>query len=144
MKIKLPTSEKIKSIKTWYFVHFKDKAFDSSAPPHYYVIIPSKSGYLIVCLITSNVESRVNYYNFHTGLSASLVHLNNNDLIFIDRKCVIDCNKPEIFTMAELEQRIDSNIWFDLIEEVNDKIKKKVFDAINSSIMVEEAIKKDL
>ncbi len=131
-----------KDDKTWqsFRLLFKDKYFAHDAPGHYYIVIPTSCGNLLICIVTSQVEKRRRFYD--DSAQKSLVMLSEDNFSFIDRPSVIDCNRAELLSRPELLARAER--FRKMREKIAEPIKKQIISAILCSPLVKEAIKKVL
>ena len=130
--------------------YFKDKNHSPSAPPHYHVIITLGNGIsLIVCIITSQVQSRGLYYINIGNVTAlnSLVPLDPSNFGCITKPCVIECNSAKLFKTEQLISQISTNDTFRLDafdSDFNPDLKKNILKAIINSNLVKEKVKKEI
>jgi hypothetical protein len=132
----------------WCIVRFKDKNFDAHVPAHNYVVAPTKSANIVLCIITSKVRKRIQYYkkNNPAALKA-LVLVSKEDFDFIVMPSVVDCNNAEMLSRRELIERIDLNAKFEKTRAatgISEAVRKKIINGIISSPLIKPAIKKDL
>jgi len=83
-------------------IYFKNKCYMKTTPPHYYISIPiADEHYLLLYVITSQIENKRSYYS-RTNQKAldSLVHIDRNEINILTRPSVIDCNSP-IYDLRE-------------------------------------------
>jgi len=124
--------------------HFKDKKHGPESPPHYYVIVPvSDTSSLLLCIITSQIEKRVNHYSrVNQKAIDSLVRVNQDTLTFLTKESLIDCNGSELIPKADLIKRIDSSIKPNIVtRQIPKDLKKKIVLAIKKSPVVKPHIK---
>lgn len=143
--VDLPPSYVIGSITGTCVCNFKDVNHAPDAPPHYYITIPlSDKINLLLCIITSQIDKRTNFYNkAHKTSVSSLVAVNKHVLPFLTRDSIIDCNQPEILAKEELIKRVNPKHKFSVIQrELPLDLKLKTLEAIKNSPLVEPFIKK--
>ena len=132
--------------KEFVICHFKDKEHRSDAPLHYRIFVPiNDESYVLLCLITSKVQKRKDYYRGDESFLRSLVELNKNDLKFLRADSVIDCNRAELMSKGKLFSRISLEDVFEVKcndQEIPEQLKKRIITAINSSPMIKPEIKK--
>ncbi len=142
--MELPYSVLIESITNFCVCKFKDINHSPDAPPHYYINVPiDDDNSLLLCIITSKIEKKIQYYprEAHRGF----VFVNENRLSFLDRKCIIDCNNPILISQKELKDRIDNRYGFEIISRnIPSSLKKDIINSIKKSPVVREYIKKKL
>ena len=137
---------------------FKDKTLPPRVVPHYHVIISlGNNQAIVICIITSELENRKNYYEriaAKTGnatLLDSLIALDKTKLKCFTLNSIVDCHQAECLTLDELHSRIDythpirfqlepdgANRFFD--EEQKESIVKGI---LNSSI-VRDIVKQEI
>jgi len=102
--------------------------------------------YLLLCVITSQIENRVWFYHRTNERAISaLVHVDKNDLPFLDRASVIECNQPVLIRKNEMDKIIDPKHKFKIIcRDIHRDIKEKIVSAINNSPIVKPFINKML
>lgn len=106
--MKLPDKLVINFIKDFCICHFKDIDHASEAPPHYYVNVPiNDDSSLLLCIITSQTEKRVNYYSRSNKKALkALVYVSNKTLSFLSKKSVIDCNLAELLVSMSFKKEL--------------------------------------
>jgi hypothetical protein len=143
--IDIPPDVILRSINDWCVIHFKDNYHRLEAPSHWYFTIPINPGSLFtLCIITSQVQRRLHYYErIDPKAAQSLVRLEANSFPFITKESLIDCNKAELLSIEELTKRIDHKIGLNLETQVIDtKLREKILKAILNSPLIPPAIKK--
>jgi hypothetical protein len=143
--IEMPPDAILRAIKDWCIIHFKDNEHNLDAPSHWYFTIPINPGSLFtLCIITSKVDTRLNYYErINPKAAQSLVRLEVDSLPFIKRESLIDCNKAEMLSIEELIKRIDRKIGLNLESQVIDtELKERIVKGILNSPLIPAAIKK--
>jgi hypothetical protein len=99
----------------------------------------------LLCIITSQVESRKDYYSLkQKDAVESLIDVDKNILPILKKpESVIDCNNPHFFlTQSELLNRIDSKHGIELItRDIPDSLKIQIISAIKESPLVKPYIK---
>ncbi len=143
----LPPEVLLNSIKDFCVIYFKDRQHRQDAPPHFYITFPIKDDLsLIICIITSQVETQREYYR-RTNAKAEkcLIDISNDIFSFLDRKkkSVIDCNRAELLSKKELKKRIDPHVPLEVKErKVPSFLKKDVRSAIIQSPLTPKFIRK--
>jgi hypothetical protein len=141
----LPHDLVLQSIDNWCITYFKDTTHHKDAPPHFYITIPiNESICFIVCIITSQIDKRVSYYsNINKAALDSLILVDNKELSFLSKKCIVDCNKAELVTKEELKKRI---VYVTGIEvkrrDLSDDFKGHIKKAITGSPLIAQRVKK--
>jgi hypothetical protein len=106
-----PPEVLLNSIKDFCILFFKDVKQAKEAPPHFYVTFPIKDDLnLIICVISSQIESRERHYKrTNPNGIKSLVPIDNSIFSFLDRnkESIIDGNQAEFLSKEELKKRID-------------------------------------
>lgn len=146
----IPTSIQVQSIQdsltSQKLYLFKNTSFSDGAPAHYHLAIKTNDDkYLLLTMITSQVEKKKQYYSDSPNLLSSLVEINATDINQISNRLnlnsCIDCNKPILKTNEELL----ANIVTDSFEYIDATIVSKLIDeiiiAIKSSPQVRPNIK---
>jgi len=146
--MELPTDVIIESITKFSVIYFKDKRHDPNAPAHNYITVPVKDdSCLLLCIITSQISKREEYYGIKVANKkalSSLVYVDSNDLPILTKRSVIDCNQAEFIRKKDLIEKIidDSTIETKLkVSNIPDKLKKEIIEAINNSPFVKPYIK---
>lgn len=122
-------------------IHFKDKRLDKISPRHYYAAIPVNGDMnLLLCIITSKVEKRIEYARRMKSLDG-LVRVSGKDIPCLSMDSVIDCNQTSL-----VPKHPEKLYWlevgtFKLCGELPQGVRNKVFTAIRKSPVVAEAIK---
>lgn len=143
--IDIPPEVILRSISDWCVIRFKDNYHSLEAPPHWYFTIPINPGSLFtLCIITSQVHSRLYYYeSFDPKAARSLVRLETNVFPFIKKESLVDCNIAELLSVEELTKRIDIKIGLILEpQDIDNELKEKILKAILNSPLIPPAIKK--
>jgi len=141
-----PPEVLLNSIRDFCVIYFKDIKHEKDAPPHFYLTFPVRDDLsLIICIITSLVETQREYYR-RTNAEAGkcLIQVSNDIFSFLDRKknSVIDCNQAELLSKEELRRRIDSQIPFEIKErKLPSYLKRDVASAIIQSPLIPKSIK---
>lgn len=135
-------------------IHFKDKNFKKTDPAHFYVVISlGDEKYMLVSIITSQMENLSRYYlkiDEEEALN-SLVLISDEDFSALNKRCVINCNNTQLMSKNELLDIIDQDYegihnsnpiscvhWdYDFTTE----LKIKILDAIENSPIVKESAK---
>jgi hypothetical protein len=140
--IVFPPKTIIDHITDWCVIWFKDKEFSPEARPHYYIVVPTAIGNLIVCIVTSQVE-KLNH-NYYGSAITALVPISATDFDFIVKPSVINCNKAEMLSRQELLDKFVPGTFKKLHSPVKDDVKAKILAAINVSPLVKPVIRKAL
>ena len=131
----IPLQLDIKFLKGYNVCHFKDIQHDVEAPPHFYITIPCKDdAYLVLCIITSQVERKKDYYRNNLRALNSLIEIDKNDFSFLSGKSIVDCNTAEYMPRNVLIRKIDSNYGFkikarNIVKGLKDKLLKGIFES---------------
>ncbi len=136
------------NINDFKICYFKDIDHDASSPPHYYLCVPVKGcEFVLLCMITSQVQ-KIKFYRREKNLLNYVVELQKNALSFLDKdESVIDCNKAELIEIEDFVNKIalystdPLKIKYEIISE---DIKKRVINAIMGSPEVEKITKKSI
>ena len=104
--MEIPPGVLLNSIKDFCILYFKDVKHTKEAPTHFYVAFPVKDDLnLIICIITSQIESRERHYKRTNpkGIK-SLVPIDNSIFSFLDRnkESIIDGNQSEFLSKGLL------------------------------------------
>ncbi|MBF0466112.1 MAG: hypothetical protein HQK88_11585 [Nitrospirae bacterium] len=145
--MELPAELIIEYLSDFCICHFKDCKHDPEAPAHYYVNVPiTDTSSLLLCIITSQVNSRQNYYyRLNPKAADSLVSIKKQDLPFTLKDCVVDCNSAELIKKAELLNRINPDIGFDIKErEIPSFLRNAIKQSVINSPLISKYIKKML
>lgn len=143
----VPLSLIAKSLSGFCVCNFKDVNHDPKAPAHYYVSVPINDDLnLLLCVITSQINNRVRYYHRTNDKAiSSLVRVDKNELPFLDKVSVIECNQPVLIRKNEIYKIVDPKHNFKIVcRDIPQDIKKQVIDAIANSPLVKPFIKKML
>ena len=143
--ISIPPKIIVESISDFCIFFFKDRNHQPDAPPHFHVVFPinPESG-LVVTIITSQVDSRQQYYR-RTSKDAldSLVCIDNDIFPFLNRNSIADCNSTELLTKFELVTRIDQSAPYEIkLRALPSFIKKDICAAIRKSPLVSPRLKR--
>jgi hypothetical protein len=147
--MKLPPSVIITSLSGFCVCHFKDAAHDPSAPLHYHISIPLKEDdYLLFVLLTSQLNSKIDYYN-RTNKKAlnSIISIEpHKDFPFIYKDdTVIDCNQPVFNRKQEFFENNKIINWendFEIkLRDIPTDLKKRIVSALKNSPIVIPYIK---
>jgi len=86
---------------------FKNKNYDKNAPTHFHIALKTNQDeYLVLSMITSQVEKKLKYYNLtNKSLIDSVVMIDGSDIDILDKDSCIDCNDPIYSTKEEIESR---------------------------------------
>lgn len=145
--MQIPPIVILDSITDFCVLFFKDKTHLDNAPPHFYLTFPvNKDSALIICIFTSQINKRRNYYNAVNKKAVNCLITVNNDIFrFLDREgSIIDCNRAELISKEELIPRIDVTKYNCEIKtrDVPEFLKKDVKTAIIRSPLIEKRLKK--
>lgn len=140
----LPDEFIINFIKDFCICHFKDTNHVPKAPPHYYVNVPvNDDSSLLLCIITSQIEKRKNYYSRNEKALKALVYVSDKTLPFLSKESVIDCNGAELYNRIELQRRIDPKHKIQVTERnIPDSLKTQITKAVQDSPLIKRYIKK--
>jgi len=123
---------------------FKNKNYDKNAPTHFHIALKTNQDeYLVLSMITSQVEKKLKYYNLtNKSLIDSVVMIDGSDIDILDKDSCIDCNDPIYSTKEEIESIA---IGLEYVEAKIDKnLRNKIIKAIKSSAKVRDEIKNSL
>ncbi|MGR3221359.1 MAG: hypothetical protein ACUZ8H_16305 [Candidatus Anammoxibacter sp.] len=137
----------IKFISDFCICRFKDNKHLPEAPPHYYVNVPiDDDSSLLLCIITSQIEKREKFYTkANKKALKSLVYVDDGTLSLLTKKSIIDCNKADLITKTELQNRIDPKSKIEVKEgNLSDNLKIQIVRAINNSPLINDYTKKRL
>lgn len=128
-------------------LYFKDSSHDEDVPPHYHLVIaPSDPADFVICLMTSKVEKRKEYYGrVNKKAVQSLVKVDSATLSFLKKPSVIDCNRAELIRRRDLIKRVDHDHTFKIEcrdAEIPGALKDQVIAAIKNSPLINNYIKK--
>ena len=143
--MELPVNLQIDSIDSFCVCHFKHKKHSPSSLSHFYIVIPIKpSSDFIICIITSQLEKKRDFYN-RTNQKAlkSLVSVNKSIFGFLSKESFIDCNRAELIPKSKFSKIIDDKYSFTIKErKISESIKVEIVKAIKNSPLVIPYIKK--
>jgi hypothetical protein len=137
--MELPPEVLLNSINDFCILCFKDSRHDENAPPHFYVTFPTKDEFsLIICIITSQVAKREDYYKATNSKALeALIYIDNNTFNFLYKKSVIDCNKAELITKNKLKKYIHSSAPCKMAAQtIPIPLKQEIVNAIIHSPLV--------
>jgi hypothetical protein len=99
-----------------------------------------------VCIITSQGESRKNYYGrVNEKAVSSLVEVGPNELYFLKKESAIDCNQAELLVKAQIPNIIVGGFEHTCgAARIPCSVKQKVFEAIKNSPLVRDWYKSNL
>lgn len=140
--MQLPTDVIINNIKDWKVLYFKDRDFPQTAPPHYHLIIPTQENtYLVVCLITSKIQEKRNYFSY-CGEDINIVEVSKKDISCLNKISCAVCPNAELMPRETLIDKIeDLNIEKTKNAVISEEIKKKIILHIKKSSIVDEYTK---
>lgn len=145
MIVEFPPDFIAKTLSGFCVCYFKNTTHDPEAPLHYHITAPiNDDTSLLLCIITSQVESRVKYYQkTNKGAISSLVRVDRNNLSFLKKESIIECNQPILVRKIDFGKIIDPDHKFKIItRRIPSDIKKKIVKAIKNSPIVKPFIKK--
>ncbi|MFV1951913.1 MAG: hypothetical protein ACC630_08185 [Nitrospinota bacterium] len=125
--------------------YFKNATHDADAPPHFHITIPiNDDASLLLCIITSQAESRIKYYKKTSEAAiSSLLEVNNNDLSFLKKGSIVECNQPVLIHKQKFGKIVDPDHKFKVVSrDIPADIKEKIVKAIKDSPIVKPFIKK--
>lgn len=133
------------TLKGFCVCYFKNTDHDPESPPHYHITVPiSDASYLLLCVITSQMENRIKYYQ-RTNKRAvpCLVKVDKNDLHFLNKESIIECNQPMLVRKKNFGRIVDSKQKCKVImRDIPSYLKEKIVKAINDSPIVRPFFKK--
>ncbi len=122
--------------------HFKNSTYEESAPAHIHIAIPvNDSTYVLLTMITSQVTKRKEFYAHNAKALESVIEITSNELDFIKKASVIDCNKPLYQTKEELDSIISGDITF-IDASLSDDLIERIRAGIINSPLVKPVVKK--
>ncbi|MBI5409365.1 MAG: hypothetical protein HZA14_08370 [Nitrospirae bacterium] len=140
-----PSEYIAKNLSGFCVCYFKNTTHDPEAPPHYHVTVPiSDDSSLLLCFITSQIENKAWYYHKTRETAEScLVLVGKDDLPFLKKASIIDCNQPQLIHKNKFEKLIDSDHKFEVVSRnIPKEIRGKIVKAIKASPIVKPFIKK--
>lgn len=125
---------------------FQDKYHSKDSPPHYYIIIPTRSNlYLVICMITSQIEKKISYYQkSNKKCLPGLVVLGERELPFLEKKSVIDCNRANYILKKDLCKRIIPKSYKFISEGIPVELRNRIIKAIKDSPVIKPYVKTNL
>ena len=98
----------------------------------------------MLCFITSQIENKAWYYHkINEAAESCLVRVGKNDLSFLKKASVIDCNQPILIHKNKFSKIIDPDHKFEVVtRNIPKEIKEKIVKAIKDSPIVKPFIKK--
>ena len=149
MKMKLPPNIIITSLSGFCVCYYKDAAHDPRAPLHYHISIPLKENdYFLFVLITSQLDSKIDYYSRANKKALnSIISINpHKDFSFIYKDdTVIDCNQPIFNRKQEFFENNRIINWENDFEiksrDIPQDLKKRIVSALKDSPIVKPYIK---
>ena len=134
----------ITALNSCSIIRFKDKRLHNSVSRHYYVAIPvDKDTSLLLCIITSKVENRMDYAKRMKSIDG-LVKVSKKDIPCLDMESVIDCNQTTLVSKDSGKLFWLEISTFESKGLLSPEVKNKVFTAIRKSTVIPEAIKQML
>lgn len=133
------------SFETQRIYIFKNREYSNESPAHYHIAIKTKNDdYIVLLLISSQIEKRQNYYKqSNKKLLKSLIFVDNTQISLLKKQSLIDCNQVLYCTKDEIK-----NIAIDFRVEINFTIDKNLkpilIEAILLSPKIKEVIKQSL
>ncbi len=124
--------------------YFKHSEHDQDAPPHYYVSVPiNDDTCILLCIITSQIEKKLWFYR-RTNEKAidSLVKVTSDDLEFLTKESVVECNMAELIVKKHFDKRVNPKGPLDVItRELPDDVQARIIKGIKDSPIVKKHIK---
>ena len=125
-----------------FYLYYKDPKFTINNPqvsPHMYIMLPcSDNECIIITLITSSQKYKKIY---DEKCLDCVIELKNNELDFINKECIIDCNMAELKEKAEL---IDNGARAYKCETIPQNLLDEIKQKIKHSPLVKKKTKKFL
>jgi hypothetical protein len=143
-RIEFPPEYIAKQLNGFCVCHFKHKEHSDNAPPHFYVTVPvSSESSLLLCIITSQIEKKLSYYSkINKDCIDSLVRITSDDMDFLSKNSIIECNSPMLILRNHLGKVIAIKTPLDIItRDIPKSVQKKIIDAIKRSPLVKPHIK---
>lgn len=125
--------------------YFKNTTHEPEAPPHYHITVPiTDESYLLLCVMTSQVENIAWYYHkTNEEAESCLVLVNKHDFHFLKKDSIIDCNQPVLEYKNKFEKLVDPDHKLEVItRDIPDDVKERIVKAIKDSPIVKPFIKK--
>lgn len=121
-----------------YVLYFEEEGFNK---PHYYLILPTKNynDFIILTMITSQIQKRECFYEKDLDAKDCLVYVSPDELSFLIKQSIIDCNKPLRISYQELILKPKLKA---LKTTINASLITNIAAKINSSKRIKPAIKK--
>lgn len=142
--MEIPPEITLPNIEKACILFFKDLRFDPSAPPHFYITIPLEPGKIFVlCIITSQIEKRRNYYSKGNPEALnSLIIIEKGYFNFLRKDSLIDCNQTEILTRRQFLERIDMEFGLEIkLNYLPFNLGKEILNAIVKSPLISQKVK---
>ena len=141
----IPPEYIAKTLTGFCVCYFKNTTHDPDAPPHHHITVPiSDDSSLLLCIITSQVENKAWYYHkTNQAAGSSLVIVNRDELSFLKKMSVIDCNQPKLIHKSHFGKIVDPDHKFTIVtRNIPKEVKEKIVQAIKDSPIVKPFIKK--
>ena len=92
---------------------FRNKNYDKNAPAHFHIALKTNQDeYLVLSMITSQVEKRIRYYTLtNKSLVKSVIIIDSNDIDILEKESCIDCNEPIYSTKVRDEIKNSLGEW---------------------------------
>ena len=125
---------------------FKNTSYDGNAPVHYHFAIKTNdSNYIMLTMLTSQVEKKKSYYSNSQKSLSSLIEISASEISQISNKlCLdscIDCNNPIVQTHEELQAKIDIESFKYIEANISKELIDRIIMAIKNSPQVRPYIK---
>ena len=125
---------------------FKNKTYSNTAPAHYYLAIKTNNdNYILLTMLTSQVEKKKIFYEDSPSLLSSLIQISASNITKISPRLhldsCIDCNRPILKTNEELLANIAENSFEYIDACIENSLIVEIIDAIKSSPQVRPNIK---
>ena len=125
-----------------FYLYYKDPKFTINNPKvtaHMYIILPSSDD---ECIVITLITSSQKYKKFYDEKCLNcVIKLKNNELDFITKDCVIDCNMAELKEKSEL---IDNGAKAYKCKKIPQNLLNEIKRKIKQSPIVKRKIKKAL
>ena len=125
-----------------FYLYYKDPKFIINNPnvsAHMYIILPcSDDECIVITLITSSQKYKKLYDKKQLNC---VITLKSNELDFINKDCVVDCNMAELKEKLEL---ISSGAKAYKCEKIPQKLLNEIKQKIKQSPVVKRKVKKCL
>ena len=124
-----------------FALYFEDEGFGR---PHYYIILPTqnKDEVVVLSMITSQIDKKKEFYKDDEASLQNLVYVDENDLSFLIKPSVIDCNSSTKTTVSELSRMSKLRLIRNLT--ISRELIIRIAKAINASKLTKPSIKKSI